>query len=504
MKFKTLAQGYGAAVTVLILRIWPHLSSYHPALYHSFLPLHNVLWGLLLDLGVVTLLATLLFHYLQAASTALQCVLWAFVMAALATKGVAAAEVALHHRAIPLSNAGAVALTVLFGDLALIRARPAAFKVGLRVFTALLTVGGCSLLWMLPKLLYQAVRVQKVDQPVPTVTLPPSPVQSSPTGNRLVWILFDELSYDQTFEHRFPGLALPAFDAFRRSSVVFQDLEPAGFYTDLVIPSFFLGELVGKVRSDLDGVPSLQLSGSKQWQPFHADATLFADAQRLGWTTGVVGWYNPYCRILAGTLNACYWRMGDSQLEGAFPERSILQNAIAPIEETFLEWRHMPNSAQQRHAADITALMPQAIALLRNTNIGFVFIHLPVPHPPNIARRVDSSASKQASYLDNLVIADKALAELMRALNKTPAALRTTVIVCSDHSWRVPAWRGTRVWTEEDETASHGFFDTRPVLLIHSPGQQLEIPVTTPFNELGLHAIIERLLLGQPPLGNGL
>ena len=64
--------------------------------------------------------------------------------------------------------------------------------------------------------------------------------------------------------------------------------------------------------------------GSKHWQAFDAHATLFSDAQRLGWTTGVVGWYNPYCRILAGTLNYCYWRMGDGQSDGALPDHSAL------------------------------------------------------------------------------------------------------------------------------------------------------------------------------------
>ena len=56
-----------------------------------------------------------------------------------------------------------------------------------------------------------------------------------------MWLLFDELSYDQTFEHRFPGLAMPAFDKFKSESVVFSDLKPAGYYTDRVIPALFLG-----------------------------------------------------------------------------------------------------------------------------------------------------------------------------------------------------------------------------------------------------------------------
>ncbi len=82
---------------------------------------------------------------------------------------------------------------------------------------------------------------------------------------------------------------------------------------------------------------------------------------------------------------------------------------------------------------------------------------------------------------------------------RTALAAKTTVIVCSDHSWRVPMWRSTPVWTKEDEAASQGRFDPRPVLMIHLPGQQAEQDVTAPFNELRLHEIIETLLRGGKP-----
>ncbi len=103
------------------------------------------------------------------------------------------------------------------------------------------------------------------------------------------------------------------------------------------------------------------------------------------------------------------------------------------------------------------------------------------------------------TYIDNLALADRVLGELMETLNATPSAAKTTVIVCSDHSWRVPLWRSTAAWTKEDEAASHGRFDPRPVLMIHFPGQQAEHDVTTPFDEIRIHEIIEHLLRGQEP-----
>ena len=76
-----------------------------------------------------------------------------------------------------------------------------------------------------------------------------------------MWLLFDELSFDQTFEHRFPGLALPAFDSLKSKSVVFSNVKPAGYYTDRVIPSYLLGVQVNNIRSSLDGDPTINVGG---------------------------------------------------------------------------------------------------------------------------------------------------------------------------------------------------------------------------------------------------
>jgi hypothetical protein len=496
MKLKNLVQGFGAAILILILRIWPHLSRYHPAIYHSFLPMQSVVWGVLVDLAAVSLLAALLFAYLEKSETGLRTVVWAFVAAELAS-ALVTAGMGMRRAPIPYLSASRAYFITLLATLALRWLWPLTYRHAVRGFGVLLALAGCSMVWMIPQLLYQGLRTQRTDTVVPVAH--PAVANDPKAGKeRIVWILFDELSYDQLFEHRFPGLALPAFDSFKSKSVVFSNLQPAGYYTDRVVPSFFLGKLVDNIRSSLDGDPIVNLRG-KPWKAFDAHATVFADAQHLGWTTGVVGWYNPYCRILAGTLNYCYWRMGDGQSDGALPEQSVLQNAMVPLVEQLRDIQHKPSFAQLKQAEDLTAVMPQAETLLRDESIGFAFIHLPIPHPPGIYDRKTGHRGT-AGYLDNLALTDRSLAELMEVLNTTALAPRTTVIVGSDHSWRVPLWRLTASWTKEDEAASHGRFDPRPVLMIHFPGQEDEHIVTAPFPSIGIHDIIERMLRGQESL----
>jgi hypothetical protein len=495
MNFRTLVQGFGAVMLLMISHLAALVSPYHSVLYHSVLPMRSVVWGTLIDLAVGSILAAILFSYLEKSKTGLRTLVWVLIAARLA-QTVVGGLVATLGWDVPRMTRPAVFLVTLVAALALWWLRPPAYRVAVRGLLVLLFIAGCTAVWMVPELVYQGLRAQPTD----VLTHPTlASGRSDPAGERIVWLLFDELSYDQTFDHRFPGLAMPTFDRLRSKSVVFSDLKPVGYNTDLVIPAFLLGKRVNKISSGLDGQPMFQLAGSEHWQAFDAHATIFADAQRLGWTTGVVGWFNPYCRILGDTLDYCFWRMGDGELKGPVSTKSSLDNAISPIQNTMWDLEGKPDFTQRVHGADLAAIMPAATALIRDSNIRFVFIHLPVPHPPGIYDRRTGALCDCGTYIDNLALSDRVLSELMRSLNATPLASKTTVIISSDHSWRLPIWRPKAQWTKEEEVASRGVFDTRPVLMIHFPGQESEQAVTAPFEAIRIHEIIEHTLRGEEP-----
>jgi hypothetical protein len=174
----------------------------------------------------------------------------------------------------------------------------------------------------------------------------------------------------------------------------------------------------------------------------------------------------------------------------------VLENAVSPLQTLAWQLQGKPGFLQRAHAADLAAIMPAAKALIRDRNIRFVFIHLPVPHPPGIYDRTTGTLRDTGTYIDNLALSDRVLGDLMRELDATGLASRTTVIISSDHSWRLPIWKPKPLWTKEEEVASHDHFDTRPVLMIHSPGQQSEEDVTAPFAQIRIHEILETLLRG--------
>jgi hypothetical protein len=277
------------------------------------------------------------------------------------------------------------------------------------------------------------------------------------------------------------------------------NLKPAGFYTDRIIPSLFLGRRIDQIRSSLAGDLWYKDESQNRWLAYDPNATLFALAQRNGWNTGVDGWSIPYCRVFAPMLNVCSWEPGILPIEalGASEDKSILANAAVLPNVILTKLTNRTPAASNAYITPYRNVMARTRALIENDHIQFVFLHLPVPHPPGIYDRQRHLLQPGGTYLDNLALADDTLGVLLQEINDTPSASQTTVIVSSDHSWRLPIWRHAEFWSDEEERASRGRFDDRPVLLIHFPGQNSENDVNSALPELLEHDIIAGMLLGK-------
>jgi Sulfatase len=495
MKARTILIGCGAAVVVVMPYTWPLFSPHHYALYHSLHSLDNMIWAALLDFIVIGVLAALFLFYLERRGGVDRSVIWAVVAARLAS------ALAQFHSTSQRQILRHLSMQIAFGVtllvfLALRWVRPRVYEGMAKGLAFLLLLAGLNAAWIVPELLYFGLRHKEPDA-VLADSAPAHNYASIATSlkphRRIVWLVFDELSYRETFEHRFPGLVMPAFDQLRSESFLFQDQQPAASYTDVALPAIFLGKGVDDIKSDLDGRAILKLSGQNRWSVLDPQATVFGEAQRNRWASGVVGWWNPYCRILPNTLDYCYWTTEETN--GIFStDRSVLANAAAPI---LSKVGPTSTTVEEKHQASTLALVQKAQALIANEKIQFLFIHLPIPHPPGIYDRTSGKLRRSGTYIDNLALADRTLGKLMNSVNATASAANTTLILCSDHSWRVPMWKSKAGWSEEEEAASQGKFDPRPVLMIHFPQQSREVAISKPFNQIALHAIIVSMLQGH-------
>jgi hypothetical protein len=354
------------------------------------------------------------------------------------------------------------------------------------------------MLVLLPRLAIDGFRSEPRDQT--SFTRGGLPAQHA--NARIVWILMDELSYDQTFDHRQSDLSLHNFDAFASESIRFSNVQPSGIYTEFVVPGLLLGAPVAELKTPLHGQVSFRTASGGAWHPLDQQSTIFGEAWKLGWNPGVAGWYNPYCRLFPDVLARCSWLFSDYVPGLNLPlsyDKSVIENmsVLLPF-RTDLEFIFHDQSDNAAHRRDYEDVMRRSGSLLKDGQIRFVFLHMPVPHPRGIYDRIHHQLSDQGDYLDNLVLADDTLGSLLEILRAMPDFQRTTVIVSSDHSWRTAWWKPYPAWSmEEERVTDGGKFDPRPVLMVHLPGAATGQVIAKPVDGLVVHRILERLLHGQ-------
>jgi hypothetical protein len=274
-------------------------------------------------------------------------------------------------------------------------------------------------------------------------------------------------------------------------------LQPTGYYTELVIPGLFLGQPVADIEH-VYGRPFRYRSEYRgPWHFYDPARTIFGEAHRLGWTTGIAAWFNPYCRYLSGVLDRCFWQFSDRYPDLSaqlYYGRSTLTDLLAllPPHESVEPFVVKPVD-RETHMRDYRDVMSQAESLLCDPRIRFVMLHIPVPHPPGIYDRNRHALVPAGNYIDNLVLADDTLGELMKVIGSTSAASRTSIIVSSDHSWRLDYWKKLSDWTAEEQFISGGRFDTRPVLMVRLPGEGGQL-ITAPASAMIVHSILDGLL----------
>lgn len=327
---------------------------------------------------------------------------------------------------------------------------------------------------------------------------------------RVIWILLDELSYQQVYERRLPGLQLPAFDALAAQATVFTHTVPAGIQTEEVIPSLLTGEPVDRIRASSDGRQlSIHNSHTDAWQGFDEHDTVFQDALNLNYSTAVAGWYNPYCRILPDVLDRCFWTFAYPADNTMAPRASLRSNLFNPwmrffgdglgkrVASSLLNYSVPEDITAEQHLADYVALADAADRMLKDPSASFVLIHMPIPHPCGIYDRRNSRFSlTNSNYLDNIALADRFLQHVRSELEQSGQWDASTIIVMADHSWRTKLiWEAMPEWTKEEQIASGGGqFDDRPAYIVKLPGQHTGDRIDAPFAALNTRRLFDAVL----------
>lgn len=521
MRARWALESTGLSLLVLLPFFDQLLFPRSTVLLHHRLALTNPICGILIDLVIISAIGfAALALVCRLSSTVRQfatgmlagLVLWAFAFCFVSilvllpfSSGGGSITSALSGPPAALERAHAIisrlniALPMLFTAFAALK--PRITNVMARVLRYGLAAFAFCGLWIVPQLLYLAFELHST----PSFDHSTAVTKSGP-GRRIVWVLFDELSYDLAFDHLPPGQQFPRLQGLRSQSVSLANLQPLSFKTEQIIPSLLAGQEMEDLRGSSNGDLLHFDPAQHRWINYNSHNTLFGLATANGWNPGVAGWYNAYCRVFADVLTACSWRpgiqdqlpferIGGSGRKSAFTNSLVIPKFL--FELFFWQPDESPSNILNENLTDYRDLMAGGHKLIENGKIDFVFLHLPLPHPPGLYNRYTRQLCTCGNYLDNLALTDVALGELLDQIDHTPWKDRTTVIVSSDHSWRVPLWAGTEFWTPEEQRVSQNRFDERPVFMVHFPGQTLGTNIAQPVPELAEHDLIASMLQGK-------
>jgi hypothetical protein len=378
--------------------------------------------------------------------------------------------------------------------------------------TTILFFAGIFGLFLFLRLGWYGLQAHRMEQtfhlePAQTTTVQP---------HRLIWIVFDELSYHQVYEHRYPGVEMPAFDRMAAESTVFSHTVPNGLYTEFVLPGLLSGETMDEIRTSSKGEFSFHRPDLATWETFNQHNTSFQDARNDGYGTAVAGWYNPYCRLLPAVLDQCMWSL-DAVLvpNGMVPAGTIWSNTLEPVQRLGTELIRLGPAREASflfhalhvrtesvksaalHVEDYKTLYAASTRLLLDRSAGFVLLHLPVPHPAGIYdRKTGQFSIETTTYMDNLALTDKCLAGFRKTLEDTGQWDSSTIVIMGDHGWRTTLWHNKEFWSRAEQQASDGgVFDQRPVYLVKLPGQTVRNSVDTTFRAVNTRKLFDAILL---------
>jgi hypothetical protein len=326
---------------------------------------------------------------------------------------------------------------------------------------------------------------------------PPAIVHSQhgpPTGRRVLWIVFDGMDERLTFIDRPPGLKLPEIDRLRDEALWASNAFPPAEKTLSSMPSLINGRIVARAKPQGTSDLLLTYEGDDRTVNWRNTANVFSEAQDLGYKTAIVGWDQPYGRVIGSSVDFCQWFPSrDTHPDLRFFPRMLkllLEGPGHPRVNSL--WQDHPIGLFARGSETLDrikmyqAFCQLAIPLATNRDLGLILLHWPIPHPPGIysKSRGDFDGSGRGNYIDNLALVDRTTGELRQAMVTAGVWDSTTVLVSADH------WYRTSLWLD-------GKIDHRVPFLVKLAGQTTRRDYHRSFNTVVTHDLILSVLRGE-------
>ena len=319
---------------------------------------------------------------------------------------------------------------------------------------------------------------------------PPAPrIPGSGKSPRVLWVIADEWDYRLTFVDRNPALQLPEIDRLRATSLYADHASPPGSETPISIPGYYSGKLVEHVRHD--GPRELQVAYHNDGRgevPWSVQSSVFERARTLDVNTALLEWYHPTCRVLNSLTYCKWWPMAMQYNSMGDTFWQILPNQTRSLFESNIFSLFGRSLTADQQTSVYQAMMREASQLVVDRDLGFILVHLPVPHAPHAYDRKTGTFtlgnSPIAGYLDSLALLDRTVGELRRTMESAGVWDSTTVLFTSDHGYR-------------DSEALDGKSDSRVPYLLKLASQKDAVMYPQDFNTILTADLLLDVLRGE-------
>lgn len=270
---------------------------------------------------------------------------------------------------------------------------------------------------------------------------------AAPNRPRVLWVIFDELDDQWGFTNRPASVKMPEFDRLALESFSATQARRAARNTGVAIPALLTGKPLSKVAVRPPDDLALTFEAGRQTALFSSVPNIFSEARKLGFNSGIAGWYEPYCRLVANSVTSCVWSPGQSNIlpdinrYGAWMVyllRLQLYNLsrLAGLNSTAPTEPYGGRADRMNQIEEYETIASAASRAVADAGLDFVYLHWPVPHRFGIYDRRTERIVPSGTYFDNLQLADRTLGDLRSAMERVGLWDRTTVVVSADHSAR--------------------------------------------------------------------
>jgi Sulfatase len=409
------------------------------------------------------------------------------------------------------------------------------------------------LVWLLPEMLLVVAVVQiargrsRLQRIVPGVLLVLSPLPlvlsvsialasaetSATTSNpdtftsatvkskfRVVWVIFDEWDEEATLPaNRPPNLPLPETDSLRTTTFFGSRVYPAGDLTDFSIPALLTGRPVENALPRGKGDLDVYFSDGKAPVSFKDSPTIFDSLRKKDLRAAILGWHHPYAELFGDKVAYCHWetcpltadkfpenRPGDPGLAAAMfyhwdhAAAMPVPLRLVGLDQRYNFWQTYDWQVNRKLTVErVRRLLDDTFRVLERSDIDFMFVHLPLPHPPGIfdRKRDVFTIDPPSNYFDNLRLVDIVVGQMLHRIDRQPNGIPTAVVLSSDHPYRTRLWGNVGVVSPE----ARKYLGTAPrtwiPFFLKLPGQRSGLVYNKPFNAVLSRELVEQVIGGK-------